>query len=139
MFFFRYDIKNKNNLEVVDILIKVINDNVSNDKMCRMILDKMPMWNEQLVVEGDNRKEVFDNKSRKLFVIEALELLKDKLLFREYEMAYDIADILQGLPDIVISNKKEGFRQYWKLYVKPFQKKWNLNIFNEFLDKNIKT
>ena len=49
-------------------------------------------------------------------------------------MAYDIADMLHVLPEIVIANQKKRLKQYWKIYVKPFHKKWKCNIFNEFKD-----
>ena len=53
---------------------------------------------------------------------------------QEYKMAYDIADMLHVLPEIVIANQKKRLKQYWKIYVKPFHKKWKCNIFNEFKD-----
>ena len=30
--------------------------------------------------------------------------------------------MLQGLPEIAIANSEKGLKQYWKNYVKPFQK-----------------
>lgn len=128
----RYDIKNKNNWKVVDILIKVIKDDASNESMCKLIVNVIPNWYEQLKIKGGSNNELFDNRNLKLYIIKALELLKNKILSQEYEMAYDIADMLQGLPDLKILNKKRKFRQYWKLYIRPFQKKWKLNIFNQF-------
>lgn len=54
-------------------------------------------------------------------MIRALELMKTHILAQEYYTAYDIADMLHVLPEIVIDNNK-GLKQYWKNYVKPFKK-----------------
>lgn len=58
----------------------------------------------------------------KKFIIRALELMKTYILVQKYEIAYDLADMLQGLPEIAIANSEKGLKQYWKNYVKPFQK-----------------
>ena len=120
--FLRFDIKNKNNSHVIDIIIKAINNNNSNEEMCKMIFYTMPKWKEQLILKEDERKELIFCMQLKQFIIRALELMKTNILIQEYEMAYDIADMLQGLPEIVIANNKKGLKQYWKIYVKPFQK-----------------
>ena len=129
--FLRFDIKNKNNSHVIDIIIKAINNNNSNEEMCKMIFYTMPKWKEQLILKEDERKELIFCMQLKQFIIRALELMKTNILIQEYEMAYDIADMLQGLPEIVIANNKKGLKQYWKIYVKPFQKKWKCKVFNE--------
>lgn len=133
--FLRFDIKNKNNSNVIDIIIKVINNNNSNEEMCKMIVYIMPKWKGQLIVEENEEQEnegqeLIFNIQLKQFIIRALEVMKSNLLAQEYEIAYDIADILQALPDIVIANNKKGLKQYWKVYIKPFQKKWKCKTFN---------
>lgn len=130
--FLRFDIKAKHNSYIIDIIIKVINNNISNEEMCKMIFYIMPEWEEQLIVEEGDVQELIFNIQLKQFIIRALELMKTNILIQEYEIAYDIADMLQGLPEIVIANNRKGLKQYWKIYVKPFQKKWNCKTFNEW-------
>ncbi len=132
--FLRFDIKDKNNSHVIDIIINVINNNISNEKMCRMIFYIMPKWKRQLMDEEGEGQELIFNIQIKQFIIRALELMKTNILIQEYEIAYDIADMLQGLPEIVIANNKKGLKKYWKIYVKPFQKKWRCKTFNEWKD-----
>lgn len=136
--FLRFDIKNENNYEIIDIIIKVINNNNSNNEMCEMILYTMPKWKGQLISEEDGMKELIFDVQLKQFIIRALEVMKTNILIQQYEIAYDIADMLQGLPEIAIANNKKGLRQYWKVYVKPFQKKWKCTIFDEWKNFNLK-
>lgn len=130
--FIRFDIKDKNNSHVIDIIINAINNNIKNNEMCQMIFHLMPEWKGQLIIEGNELQELIFNSKLKEFTIKALELMKTHITAQEYETAYDLADMLQGLPEIVIGNNKKGLKQYWKNYVKPFQKKWKCDIFNEW-------
>lgn len=120
--FIRFDIKDENNSHVIDIIIKVINNNIRNDEMCKMIFYLMPRWKGQLMVEEGELQELIFNSKLKEFTIRALELMKTHIISQKYESAYDLADMLHALPEIVIDNNKKGLKQYWKNYVKPFQK-----------------
>lgn len=128
----RFDIRNKDNYQVADTIIKVINNNVSNEEMCKMIFDINPKWKNKLIFGETEEKELNLDREIELFIIRAVELIKDTISTHEYEIAYDVADILQGLYGIIVTNQKKGLKQYWKIYVKPFQKKWNSNVFNVF-------
>lgn len=130
--FIRFDIKDKNNSHVIDTIINVINDNIRNNEMCHMIFYLMPRWKGQLIVEEGELQELIFNSKLKEFTIRALELMKTYIMAQEYELAYELADMLHALPEIVIDKNKKGLKQYWKNYVKPFQKKWKCNIFNEW-------
>ncbi len=91
--FLRFDIKDKNNFHIIDIIIKVINNNISNEEMCKMIFYIMPKWKGQLIVEEGEWQEMILNTQLKQFTIRALELMKTNILNQEYEIAYDIADM----------------------------------------------
>ena len=84
-----------------------------------MIYCLMPKWKGQLIVEEAELQEMIPDKQIKEFFIRALELMKTHILAQEYDIAYDIADMLHVLPEIVIDNNK-GLKQYWKNFVKPF-------------------
>lgn len=138
--FIRFDIRNKDNYQVVDIIIKAIKNNVNNEEMCKMIFKIMPKWRTQLVVKGMEDKEMIIPGKLEIFLIRAVELIKDTISTQEYEIAYDTADILQGLYGIVIGMQKrwrrywqkKKWKQYWQQYLKPFQKKWDYDVFYEF-------
>ncbi len=87
-----------------------------------MIFYLMPRWKGQLIVEEGELQELIFNSKLKEFTIRALELMKTYIMAQEYELAYELADMLHALPEIVIDKNKKGLKQYWKNYVKPFQK-----------------
>lgn len=135
--FIRFDIKDKNNSHVIDIVIKVIDNDMTNDEMCKMIVCLMPKWKGQLILKECDMQEIMLNRQLKEFIIRALEFMKEHLLYQNYGTAYDIADMLHVLPEIVVDNKKKELKLYWKDYVKPFQKKWKCKVFNEWKNFSI--
>lgn len=134
----RFDIKNQNNLQIADIAIQAINNNLSNSELCEMISCLMPRWKKQFIFGSIEETEIVCSKEIKLFMIKALEFMKNCLSNLQYDIAYDIADILQGLYGILLANSKKSLKQYWKIYIKPFQKKWNSSIFYDFKDTFLK-
>ena len=92
----------------------------------------MPDWKGQLMDEEDEWQELALDMQLKEFIIRALELVKKYMLIQEYEIAYDIVDMLHGLPEIIIADNEKGLKQYWKNYVRPFQRKWKCKEFNEW-------
>lgn len=130
----RFDMKNQNNTQIINIAIQAINNNLNNLELCEIISCLMPSWKKQLIFLSMEETEVSCSKEIKLFMIKALKLMKIYLSNLQYDMAYDIADILQGLYGIILANSKKSLKQYWKTYIKPFQKKWNSDIFSDFKD-----
>jgi len=130
----RFDIKNQNNSQIVDIVIRAINNNLSNFELCEMISCLMPTWKKQFIFNSIEQTEITCSKEIKLFMIKALDFMKNCLSNLQYDIAYDIADILQGLYGILLADSKKSLKQYWKIYIKPFQKKWNSDIFYNFKD-----
>lgn len=43
-------------------------------------------------------------------------------------LVYDIADMLQGIPDLQYWKAAKNMRSYYKVYVKPVAKKYNLDL-----------
>ncbi|MBQ3583826.1 MAG: hypothetical protein IJA27_03850 [Lachnospiraceae bacterium] len=130
--FIRFDIKNSNNPYIIEVITEAVKKNIKNEEMCEKIYYIMPKWKKQLMVEDEEGQELLSNKKLKQFIIKALELMKYNILNQEYEIAYDIADMLQGLPENINISSKKDFKQYWKIYVTPFQKKWKCKVFNEW-------
>ena len=47
----------------------------------------------------------------------ALCMMEEYLATNAYDAAYDIADLLHVLPDIVIRGNEKQLKRYWKVYV----------------------
>ena len=48
---------------------------------------------------------------------------------KEYEKIYDVIDILHVVPNVVSVNKKTSKKDFYKIYIKKFSKKWNDKFF----------
>ena len=127
MVFIRFDIKNEENKDIVCILIQAFDGLINNKEMCDAIVKIMPDWKTQLRYEES--EYYFIQKQIIEFAKTALYIMKESLATNAFEIAYDIADLLHVLPDIVLQKKTNQWNSYWKMYVDPFNKKWTGNAF----------
>ena len=130
MVFIRFDIKNKRNNDILCILIQSFDGLIDNKDMCDAIVRIMPDWKVQLIRE--ELEDLFIHEKIIEFVKKAMEIARDNLNTNEFDIAYDIADILHVLPDIVIQNDKKGLKKYWKVYIERFNKKWKCDALARF-------
>ena len=130
MVFLRFDIKNKRNNDILCILIQAFDGLISNKEMCDAIVKIMPDWKTQLKYEESENQFVQEKVIE--FVKKAMQILGDSLSTHEFDIAYDIADILHVLPDIVIQNEKKSLKKYWKVYIEGFNKKWQCDALAKF-------
>lgn len=129
MVFLRSDIRNKENDKVLNILIKAYEGIIYNNEMCDMIIKIMPDWKEQLMY-GEGKNQLIQEEIIK-YVKTAMQIMKDSLSTGEYDMAYDIADLLHVLPDVIMQDDK-SMKKYWKVFVKKFDRKWKCNAFTKY-------
>lgn len=130
----RFDIKNKENKDIVCILMKAFDGLINNKEMCDAIVKIMPDWRARLKYEESEYyfipKEVIE------FMKTAIHIMKDSLNTDRFDIAYDIADMLHVLPDIIIQRNKKQlkrcWRSYWKVYVEPLYKKWKCDAFTKY-------
>lgn len=122
MVFLRSDIKNKRGKDILCILIRAFDGLINNKEMCDEIVKIMPDWKAQLIYRGYEyhfiQEGIID------FVRIAIQIMGDSLSLNKFDMAYDIADMLHVLPDVVIQKGKKGLKKYWKVYVERFNNKW---------------
>lgn len=132
MVFIRFDIYSAYNYEVINIIIDSIKNRSSNDEMCTNVIRIVPMWKNQLLLKGRGEDcEIQEDKEIVKFVVCALENIKDYLINDNYDISYDLLDILQALPDMECYFQKTYLKKYWKIYIKPFEKKWKRSIFED--------
>lgn len=90
--------------------------------MCeRLSTFKMP-WSDRLKYESTDEMVTDEEKIKCSFVYEALLYLSKLLSVKEYEKAYQIADILHVFPDVQLSSRK-SVKAFWKIYVLPYEKR----------------
>lgn len=130
--FVRFEIKNDKNCLIADAIIVGIKNHVTNEELCDMLIEAMPEWKGRFHKETGVKQEVLYNEELEQFIVRAVELMKDNLEIQRYDLAYDLADMLHALPGIILANKKNGLKSYWKIYVKSVQKRWNCELLEEF-------
>jgi len=155
--FIRFDIKNNKNIQLSDAIIEIIKNNTSLVEMCNIVFHIMPEWKGKLITKNSEETVFNYKKDLELFIIKGVELMKEGFLIHNYDLAYDIADLLHALPGIVIASYKRNLedcqknqvkhwlrqfrdrnryfgslKDYWKVYVKSVQKKWDCKMFDEF-------
>lgn len=134
----RFDIENQNNEQITDIIIQSITQNLTNLELYKAISNLMPEWKTRLISNRPDQKDLRCSSEITLFIIKALKFLKISLQTQHYQISYDITDILQGLYGVLLANSKKSLKQYWKIYIKPFQKKHHTTIFQEFKNTFLK-
>ena len=69
--------------------------------------------NSQLKRDIDNCSESC-NEYYKHFIVETLLFFKDLLFSKQYKVAYQMADILHVLPDVILDNEKNPKKIFGK-------------------------
>lgn len=134
----RFDIENPNNEQIADSIIQSITQNSTNLELYKSISTLMPEWKTNLISSSPNQKNISCSKEIILFIIKSLEFFKKYLQTQQYQISCDIVDILQGLYGIVLTNSKKSLKQYWKIYIAPFHKKYHFTLFQEFKNTFLK-
>lgn len=137
MVFLRFDTQNTYNIEVLDILINGVKSKTDNDMICGNVLRIMPKWTSQLLFQ--EKDEEFEVQEEVLKLVTAgLEHMKFYLDEGKYEISCDLADLLHALPEFVLSSPNAKLKKYEKIYIKPFEKKWNTEVFENKHDLKIR-
>lgn len=132
MVFMRSDIKNEENKYILEILIQAFDGKLNNQEMCEALAIRRPDWKTQLKYE-ENTDHLISEKMTG-FVRMALGMMEAYLVTNAFDAAYDIADLLHVLPDVVIQENEKQLKRYWKVYVRPFEKKWKCNVFTRYIN-----
>ena len=117
----RSEIHNNENIELVRILGLCISNNMPNEEMVKIIIDMYPVLTQQLILPND---EIYGlSAEAKDYVLCALQIISNALEEKDYELDYDMVDVLHVFPHVVIANEKRQIKSYWKVYVKPIIKR----------------
>ena len=130
MILLRSDIRNRRGKELVHLCHQAFQNQMSNGEMCEKMIEMMPAWQGWL--NCGETPDWFVQEDVAAFINMALEVMEETLHAGEFEMAYDLADLLHVVPDVIAKNDKASMKRYWKVFVVKFHQKWNCNIFHKF-------
>ena len=120
----RSDMQEENNTELLEFLITSIDKGWKNTEMLESVSKILPDIKQQLVLEDDEVYEI--NNKAKEYMLHVLRITWNALKEGNYELAYDLVDMLHVFPHLVISNDKKQIKDYWKIYVNPVVKRRNI-------------
>lgn len=128
--YIRFDIENEHNLSMVNEVINALFEIITNNEMCEHISKIRPDINLIRSEEcGKNIGTVSD------FLLTSFTIVNDNLTHKKYSEAYDIADMIQGLPDYDYLKNKSNMNSYYNNYVKPIITKYNYTKLNNIKDE----
>ena len=126
----RKDIKNKVNIDIISILLEVFGNNLNNNNMCADIASINVSWYRQLKHEDEN-SITYNVEYYNQFIADTLLFLMYLLSSQQYEMAYQIVDILHILPDVILKKGKKSKKDFWKTFIIPFEENNNISFFKK--------
>lgn len=134
----RYNIHNPENITLINDLKFILKNNYSNEEMINIINKRNLLVNENIQFKKGEvfhiEKDYLNNEESEIakeFLIYAFNKIEYFINQNMFEMAYDIVDVIHVFPELFIDYNKIKLKKYWKIYIKPFQKKWKDKMFNE--------
>jgi len=129
--YLRNDITNPVNTDIVSAVIKAFEGNISNDEMCSKICEAEPLMAERLEYGQAEYALSEESRIKYDFICESLKYLYEQLNLRNYDRAYNLADLLHVFPDVML-NDKNSKKLYWKIYVLGYKKRCNDSFFDKY-------
>lgn len=126
----RSDITNPNNVIVLDLIISLLKDEsklIENNQLRKTLYPLTQLSEKWEFVKHENyyvRTLIFKDLTVQKEVLKNLTDLKLLLQSEKFEQAYDLVDALHDLPTMIADNKGVIPKNYWKLYIQPYCKKW---------------
>ena len=112
MILLRSDIRNRRGRELVHLFRQAFQSQMSNGELCGEMMEMMPEWCSWLSCgETPARDEVWVQEELAAFISQALEVMEETLHADEFEMAYDLADMLHVVPDVIVKNDKMSMKK----------------------------
>ena len=130
----RSEIDDPNNVAVLELILLMFEnpDQLIENNQIRKTLCQISQLSEKWeFVRHENyyvRTLIFKDRTIQTELYVALTNLKLLLQSKKYEQAFDLADALHALPEIIVDNGGKVPDSYRKTFIIPYQKKWKCNV-----------
>ncbi len=122
----RFTIKADSNAYVIEQMINCINIEADNSTLINLLTGKVS-YMDDLILE--NGKIVHDDNNTSEFLVMILNMAKSSIEKQEYDFAYDCIDLVHFLPKLIINYNRSNLKDYRKVKIKNFSKKWGVDIY----------
>jgi hypothetical protein len=82
----------------------------------------------QEIQKNINKKKMTSFEPLLKTIIEELQVL---IKWQLYDQVSDLADTFHNYPEFLINSKWKS-KDYWKIYIMPYRKKWNMHFLEEW-------
>ena len=135
----RYDIKCVDNKELLDIMIYTLNKMNSNIQMVERVRSVehfriyIKEFGKDILIDEKSDVELSEDEEKIFRSVMSYSLLEMKRLLAQefYDEAYDLIDAIHAFPELFTNRSKKNLKKYWKIYIRPFQKKWRNTCFDQ--------
>ena len=138
----RMDIKSEHNLciteAVIDLLTKedMVMDNCVREALSKLNLNNISYWSYITCRNYNHHNTFFKDKEIQNILLVTFIMLKELLVTKKFEQAYDFVDAVHCLPDIIAEQNGFITRSYLNCHIKIYNDKWNEKFLND-VDKKI--
>lgn len=128
----RSNIEYKLNVKVLDKIIGVlsIDEEITDENQIRKVIADVPdldrekwyfVYHNNIYVNHSlvKKEEIYS------LLLTICKLLKTTLENQQYDRAYDLADAVHCLPEIIADNGFSVPKSYWKINIGGYRKKWD--------------
>ncbi|MBQ7776706.1 MAG: hypothetical protein IJ379_12375 [Lachnospiraceae bacterium] len=121
--YIRFDIRNINNKACLELIMLAIEGKITNLQFGQQISTLY-----KIILQSETEEDEQVPKTIEDMVTRLCEALQSALNDCNYEFAYDIADIIQAIPDREYWYDKSSMKSWQKIYIRPVEKKWRVDL-----------
>ena len=121
--YMRFDIRNINNKVCLELIMQAIEGNVTDVQFSQQIGTLY-----KIILQSETEDDEQVPKAIEDMVTRLCEALKSALNACNYEFAYDIADIIQAIPEREYWYDKNAMKSWQKVYIRLVEKKWRVDL-----------
>lgn len=134
----RSDVEYKLNVQILDKIIQMLSTDeytTEENQVRKAIAEVQNLDREKWYFVYHNNLYVNHSLLKKEEIYSLLlticKSLKTALENQQYDKAYDLADAVHCLPDIIADNGFSVPKAYWKIYIGTYRKKWDKDFLKD--------
>lgn len=126
----RSEITNPNNISVLNLILPLLENTsqlVENNSIRKALLHLTQLNAKWEFIKYENyyvKTLIFKDTAVQKELFLSLSELRALLQAQKFDQAFDLADTLHVLPEIIADNKGKIPNSYQKAFKKPYQKRW---------------
>ena len=122
MVYTRSEVRKETAVKYTKLLIDVLDNRISNNEMCDILIDKFQWQADSLKRERGTAVICFGEYEYRMIKVLTCSLLR-YLNDKRYDTAYLLADALHVLPEVLLSGDGNSRNSFYQSFIKPYTRK----------------